>query len=84
MNWNYIQNLLSNIVFGILIFNTFIYWLYLNFSKNIKVFERLGKICSSIANILIIILVPPEFDQLKMLLLKCRKEEASFRRGFLI
>ena len=57
MNWNYIQNLLSNIVFGILIFNTFIYWLYLNFSKNIKVFERLGKICSSIANILIIIIL---------------------------
>ena len=57
MNWNELQNFLSNIVFGVLLCNTFIYWIYLNFSENIQLFKKLGKICNGIANILIIIIL---------------------------
>ena len=57
MIWNDLQSFLSNIVFGILLCNTLIYWIYLNFSNNINLFKKLGKIFSLIANILIIIIL---------------------------
>ena len=53
MDWNVIQNFLSNTVFGILLFAMTIYWFSLSFSDWTKNFVRLGKYSSIIANILL-------------------------------
>ena len=53
MDWNNIQNFLSNIVFGILLFTTTIYWISLLFLKGTNTLSTIGKISSTIANILL-------------------------------
>ena len=53
MNWNYIQNFLSNIVFGILLFTTVFYWIGLLFLKGTNKLSELGKISSFCANCLL-------------------------------
>jgi cytochrome c-type biogenesis protein CcsB len=53
MNWNYIQNFLSNIVFGILLFTTIFYWVSLLFLKGTNKLSELGKISSFCANALL-------------------------------
>jgi cytochrome c-type biogenesis protein CcsB len=53
MDWNDIQNFLSNIVFGILLFTTTIYWVSLLFLKGTNTLSKIGKISASIANILL-------------------------------
>ena len=53
MDWNGIQNFLSNIVFGILLFTTTIYWVSLLFLKGTNTLSKIGKISASIANILL-------------------------------
>ena len=53
MDWNNIQNFLSNIVFGILLFTTIIYWISLLFLKGTNTLSKMGKISSTIANILL-------------------------------
>jgi len=53
MDWNEIQNFLSNIVFGILLFTTTIYWISLLFLKGTNTLSKIGKISASLANILL-------------------------------
>jgi cytochrome c-type biogenesis protein CcsB len=53
MNWNDLQNFLSNIVFGILLFATTIYWISLLFLKGTNKLSQIGKISSFTANILL-------------------------------
>jgi cytochrome c-type biogenesis protein CcsB len=53
MNWNYIQNFLSNIVFGILLFTTIFYWVSLLLLKQKNKFSQIGRISSFCANILL-------------------------------
>ena len=53
MDWNNIQNFLSNIVFGILLFTTTIYWISLLFLKGTNTLSKIGKISSTIASILL-------------------------------
>jgi cytochrome c-type biogenesis protein CcsB len=53
MNWNYVQNFLSNIVFGILLFTTIFYWVSLLFFKEKNRLSQIGKISSFCANILL-------------------------------
>jgi len=53
MDWNNIQNFLSNMVFGILLFTTTIYWISLLFLKGTNTLSKIGKISSTIANILL-------------------------------
>ena len=53
MNWDYIQNFSSNLVFAILLIAMTIYWTSLSFFKNNNLLFQLGKICSFIANILL-------------------------------
>ena len=57
MNWNEFQNLLSNIVFVILLLNTVIYWGYLSFSGGVRLFKKFGRICTGVANILIVVIL---------------------------
>ena len=44
MDWNEIQNLLSNIVFGILLFAMVIYWINLSLFKNIPLLSKIGRV----------------------------------------
>jgi cytochrome c-type biogenesis protein CcsB len=53
MNWNNIQNFLSNIVFGILLFTTIFYWVSLLLLKQKNKFSQIGRISSFCANILL-------------------------------
>ena len=53
MNWNDIQNFLSNIVFGILLFSTILYWISLSFLQGTSFVWKIGKISSFVANILL-------------------------------
>ena len=53
MNWNNIQNFLSNIVFGILLFTTIFYWISLLLLKDKNKLSQIGKISSFSANILL-------------------------------
>jgi cytochrome c-type biogenesis protein CcsB len=53
MNWNDLQNFLSNIVFGILLFATTIYWISLLFLKGTNQLSQIGKISAFTANILL-------------------------------
>ncbi len=53
INWNNIQNFLSNIVFGILLFTTIFYWVSLLFLKEKNRLSQIGKISSFCANILL-------------------------------
>lgn len=51
MDWNEIQNFLSNIVFAILLFAMVIYWFNLIFFKDKSSFYKLGRFSTVIANI---------------------------------
>lgn len=53
MDWNGIQNFLSNIVFGILLFTMVVYWANLSFIISKPFFARLGKLSTVIASILL-------------------------------
>ena len=53
MDWNNTQNLLSNIVFGILLFAMIIYWISFSLFKGTKNIVQLGKLSAIIANILL-------------------------------
>lgn len=53
MDWNNIQNFLSNIVFGILLFTMIIYWIDLSFLNSINNLFKIGNYCSTLANILL-------------------------------
>jgi len=57
MNWDEIQNLLSNIVFGILLFSVSVYWTHLSFPKQTNFFLKFGKFGVSVANLLLIIIL---------------------------
>ena len=52
MDWNGIQNFSSNIVFGILLFATVIYWINLSFFKLANI-SQIGKFSAIIANLLL-------------------------------
>ena len=53
MDWDNIQNLSSNLVFGILLFSMIIYWISLSFSKSTKNLYQVGKVSAIVANILL-------------------------------
>ena len=53
MDWNNLQNFLSNIVFGILLFTTTIYWISLLFLKGTNTLSKIGKISAAFASILL-------------------------------
>jgi len=53
MNWNHLQNFLSNIVFAILLLTTMIYWISLFFFKGTNKLLEIGKINIFIGTILL-------------------------------
>lgn len=53
MDWNIVQNFSSNIVFGILLFTLIIYWVSLFVPSWNKTLTLIGKISSSIANLIL-------------------------------
>ena len=53
MDWNEIQNFSSNIVFGVLLFATIIYWINLSLFSNSFVLPKIGKISTLLANLLL-------------------------------
>ena len=50
MNWNEIQNVSSNIVFGLLLFAMIIYWFNLSFFNNKLIISKIGRLSTLIAN----------------------------------
>ena len=56
MEWNNIQNFLSNIVFGILLITMIFYWMSLILFKN-PFLSKIGKIGSIISNVLLFIIL---------------------------
>ena len=56
MEWNDIQNYLSNVVFGILLLTMIFYWMSLILFKN-PILSEIGKIGSIIANILLFVIL---------------------------
>ena len=56
MEWNDIQNFLSNIVFGILLITMIFYWMSLILFKN-PFLSKIGKIGSIISNVLLFIIL---------------------------
>jgi cytochrome c-type biogenesis protein CcsB len=53
MDWNNIQNFLSNIVFGILLLTMILYWITLFFINSGNNFLKIGNYCSILANLLL-------------------------------
>lgn len=53
MNWNEIQNSLSNVVFGILIISMICYWINLSFFSKTNFLSNLGKFATLVANTLL-------------------------------
>ena len=53
MNWNIIQNSLSNFVFAILLVAVISYWVDLSFFSNNCILSKIGKFCSIVANSLL-------------------------------
>lgn len=53
MNWNEIQNFLSNVVFGILIISMICYWINLSFFSKTNFLSNLGKFATLVANTLL-------------------------------
>ena len=53
MDWNNVQNFLSNIVFGILLLTMIFYWISLLFLNSTNILSKIGNYCSFIANILL-------------------------------
>jgi cytochrome c-type biogenesis protein CcsB len=50
MDWNEIQNGLSNVVFGILLIAMISYWVNLSFFNKNNILSNFGKLCATIAN----------------------------------
>ena len=53
MDWNEIQNFLSNIVFGILLFAMIVYWVNLSLFSNSFLVSKIGRFSTIIANFLL-------------------------------
>ena len=53
MNWNEAQNLLSNIVFGILFFAMITYWVNLSLFSNSTLLAKIGKLSTLSANVIL-------------------------------
>lgn len=53
MDWNEIQNVSSNIVFGILLFSMITYWVNLSLFSNSKLLSKIGKITTIIASVIL-------------------------------
>jgi cytochrome c-type biogenesis protein CcsB len=53
MDWNEIQNFLSNIVFGVLLLAMIIYWFNLSVFSNSYLLTKIGRISTTIANVLL-------------------------------
>ena len=54
MDWNDIQNFLSNIVFGILLIVMIAYWINLIFFRKVSLFSKVGWVCIVLANLILI------------------------------
>jgi len=50
MDWNEIQNSLSNVVFAILLIAMISYWVNLSFFNKNNLLSNFGKLCATIAN----------------------------------
>ena len=57
MNWNDIQNLLSNIVFGVLLFAMIFYWINLSFFVSKGIFAKIGRFHAVLANVLLVFIL---------------------------
>ena len=57
MDWNEVQNLLSNIVFAILLIAMISYWVNLSFFNKNNILSNFGKVCATIANGLLFIIL---------------------------
>ena len=57
MDWNEIQNLLSNIVFGILLFTMVIYWINLLFFREKAFISIISRTSTVVANILLFVIL---------------------------
>ena len=57
MDWNQIQNFLSNIVFGLLLLTMVICWINLSFFKEKSFLFQIGQISTLIANFLLIVIL---------------------------
>ena len=53
MDWNEIQNLSSNIVFGILFFTMIVYWVNLALFSEVSFLPKIGRFGATIANLLL-------------------------------
>ena len=53
MDWNEIQNLSSNIVFGVLLFAMITYWVNLSLFNNMPILSKIGKFGTITANLLL-------------------------------
>ena len=53
MDWNEIQNLSSNIVFGVLLFAMITYWVNLSLFNNMPILSKIGRFCTITANLLL-------------------------------
>lgn len=53
MDWNEIQNFLSNIVFGILFFAIITYWINLSLFSNSNLLSKIGRYSTILANIIL-------------------------------
>ena len=57
MDWNEIQNFLSNIVFGILLIAMVLYWINLALFRNLILLTQIGKFSALIANLLLFLIL---------------------------
>ena len=57
MDWNEIQNFLSNIVFGILLFTMIIYWINLSIFNNFSILSKIGTTSTTVASVLIFLIL---------------------------
>ncbi len=57
MDWNEIQNFLSNIVFGILLFTMIIYWINLSIFNNFSILSKIGTITTTIASLILFLIL---------------------------
>ena len=53
MDWNEIQNLLSNIVFGVLLLAMITYWVNLSLFTEVSFLSKIGRLNTTIANLLL-------------------------------
>ena len=53
MDWNEIQNFLSNIVFGILLFGMIVYWVNLSLFSEVPILSKFGRLITTLANVLL-------------------------------